>query len=95
MTPIKKIKIRCTPSTKLITYDLGDTPCWKYSLQINKEEKLKIYFKVTDKDSEDLYEHGYQELLRFRSVQSLILKPVKNVDNIGVHFVQKGIPTEL
>lgn len=63
----KKIKAQCTPKDNFVIYELGDTPCWKYFLQINKNESLKIDFKVTNKNSKDLYEHGYQELARYKN----------------------------
>lgn len=62
----QKFKVKCTKDSKTITYEIGDTPCWKNKLKINDKEELKIYFKVLNEKSEDLYERGYQELLRIK-----------------------------
>lgn len=63
----KKTKVRCTPDSEIIIHELGDTPCWKHFLQISQSESLKTHFVVTNKDSKDPYEYGYQELLRYKN----------------------------
>ena len=63
----KTLKVRCTPGDKLIEYKIGDIPCRRNELRIGPKEKLKIYFKVTNKNSSDLYEYGFQELLRYKN----------------------------
>ncbi|MGB0454214.1 MAG: hypothetical protein ACPGJV_10930 [Bacteriovoracaceae bacterium] len=62
----KKLKVRCTVDSKFKVYEIGDTPCWKIELEVNNNEKIIIHFKVINENSEDLYERGYQELLRIK-----------------------------
>jgi len=63
----KKSIIKCTPNASPQIHELGDPPCWRNTLQVSKNEKLKIYFKYINKESEDLYERGHQELLRYKN----------------------------
>ncbi len=61
----KKMNVRCTPNSKVITYELGDTPCWRDKLKVNEKEKLAIKLIITNKNAEDPYEYGYKELQRY------------------------------
>lgn len=61
----KKLNVRCTPNSKIITYELGDTPCWREKLKVDEKEKLEIKFIITNKNSEDPYEYGHKELQRY------------------------------
>lgn len=62
-----KRSTNCTKDGKLEHYIVGDLPCVRNILEVSESEFLKIFFKITDKDSEDLYEHGYQELIRYKN----------------------------
>lgn len=57
----------CEPGSKPVNYKIGDLPCLREILPVNSNEKLEIHFVVTDKDSDDPYEYGYQELLRYKN----------------------------
>ncbi len=63
----KRIVVSCTYGEKVKTYELGDLICTKSKININKHEYLEIKFIVNDKNSEDPYEYGYQELHRYRN----------------------------
>lgn len=87
----KKYTTKCTLSSKVITYERGDLPCLKEVIQINSKEKIKIHFKVTDKSSKDLYEHGYQELIRYKDkkiVQTIKLRRDEDAYWSEVPFVR-------
>lgn len=62
----KETTIQCTKDSKPKNYKVGDTPCWEKSLRVSSQESLKIHFKIMNKSSYDLYERGYQELLRIK-----------------------------
>ena len=64
---VKTFKVKCTESDRERVYELGDLVCVKNDLKVNHTEKLKIRFKVTDKNSLDVYKYGYQELLRYKN----------------------------
>lgn len=57
----------CEPDSRPVKYKIGDLPCTRDVIHLNASEKLKIHFVVTDKDSDDPYDYGYQELLRYKS----------------------------
>ena len=61
-----KRSIRCTPNGRIEYYNDGDLPCTRTSLFPSKGERLRVRFVVIDKKSEDPYERGYQELLRYK-----------------------------
>lgn len=61
-----KRSTRCTKNGKLEKYEVGDLPCARSLIKPNRSEKLKIHFVTTNKKSEDPYEYGFQELLRFK-----------------------------
>ena len=60
-------KTQCTTEKVITTYEVGDIPCARNLMRVGNNEELKIHFKVTNKNSNDIYEYGYQELLRFRN----------------------------
>lgn len=62
-----KQNTRCTRDGRIIHYEVGDLPCVKNVIKINSSENLRVHFKVVNEHSEDLYEHGYQELLRYKN----------------------------
>ncbi|MGB0452658.1 MAG: hypothetical protein ACPGJV_03015 [Bacteriovoracaceae bacterium] len=61
-----KQSVRCTSAGKIEYYEVGDLPCIRNKLDINSREKLIIHFVITNKNSEDPYKYGYQELLRYK-----------------------------
>ncbi len=60
-------KTRCETNSDIIKYTAGDLVCTKNNITINSTEKLMIEFIVVDKNSEDPYEYGYQELHRYKN----------------------------
>lgn len=71
--PLNQDKIYCTTKDEKqgVAFDpkRGDLICSRESLTHKNGEKLKIVFKVTNKNSDDPYEYGYQELKRYRRNQ--------------------------
>lgn len=58
---------KCEPESKPVKYKIGDLPCLREIIPVSSKEKLEIHFVVTNKDSDDPYEYGYQELLRYKN----------------------------
>jgi hypothetical protein len=58
---------RCESNSDIIKYTAGDLICTKNNITINSMEKLIIEFIVVDKNSEDPYDYGYQELHRYKN----------------------------
>lgn len=56
----------CTPNSVPEKYKIGDLPCIRKEIIVNSKEKLVVTFIITNKDSEDPYEYGYQELQRYK-----------------------------
>lgn len=63
------IRTRCTQHENIKTYKVGDLVCTRSVLKVNSDERLRIHFKLVNRDSDDLYERGYQELLRYKNGQ--------------------------
>lgn len=57
----------CESGSKPVNYQIGDLPCVRETISINSNEKLEIHFVITNKDSDDPYEYGHQELLRYKN----------------------------
>lgn len=57
----------CTPGEKPEKYQVGDLPCVRTTLKVSENEKLVIKFVVTNKESDDPYEYGFQELERIKN----------------------------
>lgn len=72
---------RCESNSKVVTYQAGDLVCAKNIIKINSKETLKIKFIITDKNSDDPYEYGYQELHRYRDGKIIEKLKLRNDDD--------------
>jgi len=63
----KEFQVKCTKKSKPKKYYSGDLVCTKKKIVISENEFLKINFVITNEKSEDPYEYGYQELLRYKN----------------------------
>jgi hypothetical protein len=60
-------KTQCIPGGKIISYTAGDLPCIKNEVTISSKVKMRTHYKIVNKDTEDLYERGYQVLMRYKN----------------------------
>ena len=56
-------------------------PCAREFLQVSGDEHMEIRFTVTDETATDLYEYGYQELLRYRDGRVIETLPLRQPDD--------------
>lgn len=62
-----KLSVVCEVGTPPQTYGIGELPCLREEVVISSKEKLQVRFIVTDKCTDDPYDYGYQELVRYRN----------------------------
>lgn len=73
----KVYQTRCEKNSKLINYKIGDLVCTRNSIKINSREHLEVRFITVNKESDDPYEYGHQELHRYQNgkiIQTLKLR---------------------
>lgn len=63
----KFIWATCEQGSIPVKYERGEMPCTKDTIVISQDEIIKIHFKVTNRNSDDIYAYGYQELTRYRN----------------------------
>jgi hypothetical protein len=64
--PQRSLRVSCTPGEEIKIFKVGDLICSRKVIQVGPHEQLRVHFKVLNNNAEDLYEYGYQELLRYK-----------------------------
>ncbi len=81
------VSVKCTPEDETTYYAAGDLPCTRDVIRVSANERLRIHFKVANRNAQDPYEYGYQELIRYknnRAVERISLRRSSDV----VHWVE-------
>lgn len=77
---------KCESNSSVTKYRAGDLVCSKNIININSQEKMKINFIVTNKNSDDPYEYGYQELHRYKQGKVIEKLKLRKDDDAFLEF---------